>query len=256
MELLWETAWEAVVWAFLAQLFGGIVVGLVGGVWREMTPSLPPHLGHAMHPEAASGWAWTFSWFHQHRFAFLSGVFFIVGAWNRLSAFSNSGQGPLTVSAAAFGRRIADQWFGLIVANAFSAFIAVWVVQLVQQFSFTHMLWGVLSETVRPVLQPLEQPLGRLGLLRWLEDMWVWYNQNQSRFLFWFLYGAAMCDDLGLPNLKTLARSSWRRLKRSQEMRHVLVQPKKPEAKSAAPATQAAVEPSRAANQQTSTPPN
>ncbi|HWW01402.1 MAG TPA: hypothetical protein VNZ64_17025 [Candidatus Acidoferrum sp.] len=30
--------------------------------------------------------------------------------------------------------------------------------------------------------------------------------QNQFKFTFWFFYTAAICDDLGLPNFKTLGR--------------------------------------------------
>jgi hypothetical protein len=40
-----------------------------------------------------------------------------------------------------------------------------------------------------------------------------WYGQNQAKFLFWLLYSAAICDDLGLPNYKTLIRWGGRRLR-------------------------------------------
>src|SRR5262249_4227038 len=44
-------------------------------------------------------------------------------------------------------------------------------------------------------------------------DSWVdWFGQNQARFDFWIIYLAAICDDLGIPSIKTLGRWLWRKI--------------------------------------------
>jgi hypothetical protein len=40
---------------------------------------------------------------------------------------------------------------------------------------------------------------------------WSWYDQNQLKFNFWLIYLAAVCDDFGIPNLKSLVRWGWRK---------------------------------------------
>lgn len=211
-ELVWESAWEAAIWAFLAQLFGSIVVGIVGGLWHDMLPSPPPGFSSGLKLETEPGWSGDFGWIHQHRFVLLFSVFFAVELWTRWRSNPNQEPGQSEAGGAGgLGRRIAHEWFGVIISNAFSAFVAVMVLQFVQQFSWTHILWSAISEVVRPLSEPIQKSLGQAGFLRWLGQMWGWYNQNQSKFLFWFLYSAGICDDLGLPNLKTLARMLWSR---------------------------------------------
>ena len=73
----------------------------------------------------------------------------------------------------------------------------------------------------------VDQVLGLIGItihqltqdvfgarVSWTVDAWLsWYHQNQLRLTFWGFYFAAICDDLGLPNIKTLGRSLWKRAK-------------------------------------------
>ena len=44
-----------------------------------------------------------------------------------------------------------------------------------------------------------------------LANLANWYGDNQFKFMFWLFYSAAICDDLGLPNYKALARFLWQR---------------------------------------------
>lgn len=46
-----------------------------------------------------------------------------------------------------------------------------------------------------------------------IQGLIQWFDANQMKFLFWMLYLSAVLDDLGLPNLKTLAKRVWRRIK-------------------------------------------
>ena len=87
--------------------------------------------------------------------------------------------------------------------------MAVLVLQCVQNFSLTHWLWEALSGRALQALQAMGRLMG------WsqpspLERWFSWYGANQTKFAFWLLYSAALCDDLGLPNYKTLARRAWK----------------------------------------------
>jgi hypothetical protein len=62
----------------------------------------------------------------------------------------------------------------------------------------------------------------RNGSLSDLVERWsTWYGVNQTKFAFWLLYSAALCDDLGLPNYKTLARRAWNRFCKAIQRRKV-----------------------------------
>jgi hypothetical protein len=212
-EILWDSAWEALILAFLVQLFGGIAFDIVSGLWAEMTPSLPPLLAHRPTAEAAPGSTFDFSVFHHHRYALLFGLFFIGKSAARLVRHSGKKEHRQAVVRAqrVFGR-VSDEWLSLVVFNAFAAFIAVLLLQVTQQFSWTQLLWGWLADLCRPLLHALASLLPGGGGLALLGSLIEWYQANQFKFLFWLFYSAAICDDLGLPNYKTLARLLWRRL--------------------------------------------
>jgi hypothetical protein len=89
--------------------------------------------------------------------------------------------------------------------------VAVLVLQCVQNFSLTHWLWEAVSGRALQALQAVGRLMG------WsqpspLERWFSWYGANQTKFAFWLFYSAALCDDLGLPNYKTLARRAWKRV--------------------------------------------
>jgi hypothetical protein len=90
------------------------------------------------------------------------------------------------------------------------AMVLVWV----QKFSLSQLLWGWALHSIVPPLHDLAAHFfgepGTDTIGRWFS----WYGQNQLKFDFWLIYFASVCDDLGLPNLKTLARFAWRRFRR------------------------------------------
>jgi hypothetical protein len=205
--ILWECAWSALILAFLVQIFGTLAVGLVSGVWSEMTPSLPPGLAGRPDPEAL----WDFRFFHQHQFALIFAMLFIAKAAGRFVRYSRNEHHR---NAAAWMKRasrgISGQWFSLVVINAFVALGAVLMVQLAQKFSFTHWLWHFLASLFDPVISAIASvfPSRFVGAVKSLAG---WYDANHFKFIFWLFYSAAICDDLGLPNYKTLGRFLWRR---------------------------------------------
>jgi hypothetical protein len=175
-----------------------------------MTPSLPPLLAGKTLAEAepssalrALSGAW-----HQHRYAIVFAWLFIGKLTVRLVQFSRN---PTHRDAAAglrwMYRRLTRDWFSLIVANAFVAFGTALALHFVQQFSPVQLLWGFVLGLFRPLFDALDRVVPGFGLL---DSLVAWYNSNQMKFLFWLVYSAAICDDLGLPNLKTLGRRLWR----------------------------------------------
>jgi len=112
------------------------------------------------------------------------------------------------------GRRLSEDWFGLIVGNAFGAMISAIVVVWVQKFTLTQLAFNAAGGWAVPAIRELANWLLGETLTQTLGDWLSWYGGNQFRFTFWFLYLACVCDDLGIPNLKTLARRGWRRLRK------------------------------------------
>jgi hypothetical protein len=133
-------------------------------------------------------------------------------ALTRLARYSRNRQHRRFVAALVrINRRMSRDWFSLFVVNGFVAWVSAMVFGIVQQFSWTQILWNVISAALHPVFQMLVSLApGANWLGRWIS----WYGQNQVKFVFWLLYSAAICDDLGLPNYKTLFVWMRRRFKR------------------------------------------
>jgi hypothetical protein len=210
-EILWESAWEALILAFLVLIFGSIAFGLVSGVWSEMTPSLPP--GFTGQPKLeAEGSALSFSFFRHNRLGLIFLVLFSGIVAGRLLKYSASeDQRRAAAQVARIFRRVSDQWFSLVVINAFLALVGVIIMEFSQQLTLTQLLWNILGDLMRAGLQAIATLLPA-DAASFLEGFVAWFKANHSKFIFWLLYTAAICDDLGLPNYKALGRLLSRRL--------------------------------------------
>ena len=213
--ILWDCAWEALILAFLVQLFGGIAIGMVGNVWSEMIPSLPPGLANETGLKSEAAPAFNLS--SGQRFGVIFAVLFVGIAVGRLMRYSRNQERR---NAAAWltrvTRRVSAEWFGLVVINALIASVMVPVLQITGQFTLMKLLWPVCSGLVQPAIQATADflPDGPVGVIKGFVN---WFNANQLKFSFWLLYSAAICDDLGLPNYKTLGRYLSRRLRKSRQ---------------------------------------
>jgi hypothetical protein len=208
--VLWKSAWEALVLTFVVSILATVGFGLASGIWREMMPSLPPGFAgkptaNGPHSETLGG-LWSF--FHQHGFALLFAALFIAKSAARFISYSRNEQHR---DAAAWVRRVSQEihskWFGLLVWNAIIALVSAFVLQLTQMFSLIQLIVGFLMSLCAPFIHGFLRLLPGGGLFVWIEHLFGWYCENQIKFTFWILYGAAICDDLGLPNLKTLFRN-------------------------------------------------
>jgi len=212
-EILFDSAIEAVFLAFLVQIMGEVAVGLVSGIWRDMTPSLPPVLAGEPAAETATQ-SVLLAFIRSHPFAILFGLIFVGKGAGQLAHYSRNKDHRKAAAWLKRGlRRVSEQWFSLVVVNAFNAFVAVLVLGIIQQFSWTHFLWEWVAHLFDPLIHAIAKMLPGHGFLGLIEGLVAWYNSNQLKFTFWLFYSAAICDDLGLPNYKTLTRYVWRRLR-------------------------------------------
>jgi len=216
-EIVCESAIGAAIKAFLVLLFGNIALGLVSGILQDMTPSHPPGFGvtaeRDVDPDTSHAWAVPLS---EYRFLIVFGLIFVPTVWGRLST---SGAATGMARRASRLRRIAarlyEQWFSLVVGNAFGALISAIIVVWVQQWSLPATVVNWVIETAVAGFQTVAQHL--FGRGDDVQNWFRWYGENQLKFTFWFLYMAAIIDDLGLPNFKTLGRWLGRRVRQCRK---------------------------------------
>ena len=210
--ILWESAWNALCRAFLIQILGCIVVGFISNVFSEMSPSAPPGFSHHDLAEQSSpAWHAVGTFVTENQFWVIFAVLFLIITATRFAHYLRKAEHrEIAARFLLINRGISGDWFSLFVINGFTAWIYAMIILVVQQFSWTQILWSALGDVVQPVFQMLARLLPGAGTLgQWFS----WYGENQPKFLFWLLYSAAICDDLGLPNYKALGRWGRRRLK-------------------------------------------
>jgi hypothetical protein len=220
-EILWVSAKEALFMAFVVGILGSIAIGILNGICARMIPSLPPGLdGHpALTSAPAHWWHASQNAIHRHSFAVLFLALFAVKSALRLARYSSEAWQRKAAARALWAtRRISRDWFSLLIKNAFAAFVGVLVLQFVQRFSLTYFLWQAVGNGFHQVLGAVARLVGG-SVPAMLERWFSWFGANQTKFAFWLLYSAAICDDLGLPNYKTLARRVWQRLRSAIQVR-------------------------------------
>jgi hypothetical protein len=196
--ILLESALSALINAMLVLLFGSIALQCVGGIFHDMIPSRPPEFGTPLpeQPEtsATASFAHWVSPFQKHRFAIVFSILFVLTARARLLPLFRSPRARRKGPVSRIAGRFSDRWFELIVWNAFGA-----------------MFGAMLFSWVHPPIHSAASHLLGTDHVRTFDAWFAWYGINKLKFAFWALYIAAICDDLGIPNWKTLCRRLWRR---------------------------------------------
>ena len=206
------SATEAFASAVVLWFLGDAAISIAGSFAGGMMPSPPPGFAH-QRPDAApasgppqpewhlAGWA---------AFVLIFAIFFAHSLWTGL----HDGR-------PAPGRRIRrilstlrENWFGLIVGNAITAWVAVLVLGFVPIFSLSQMVWHWLVGMVLHLVGDLGRVVFGSTAAASLSAWFSWYNDNQMKLTFWVIYLGGAFDDLGVPNFKTLARWGWRRLQK------------------------------------------
>lgn len=216
VSLLWNSAWEALLLAFLIQILGGVALAMMGNVWGRMMPSLPPTLTSDPKLESSVPAHPTFHFGARERFILIFAVVFAGMAFGRLLKHSrNANHRTAADLTGRLMKRVSEEWFQVVVVNAFVASIMVSVFQVTNQYTPLKILWRFMADALRVPINAFVDvlPQGPAGVAA---GLLAWYGANQLKFSFWVLYGAAICDDLGLPNYKALARCGWRRIRRKR----------------------------------------
>jgi len=213
-EILWETAIESAIGALLILVLGSVAIGLVSGIMADMTPTLPPALAGKPTAEAVPPpWAGLQEFFHQYQFAIVFGVLFVGKTAGRLIRYSPRREHRF--AGAWFERmvnQVSENWMGLIVINAFTAWVTAMVISWCQNFSWVHWIWAIALNLCQPVFHTIVGWFPANPAFDLIGNTFGWYNDNQFKFTFWLVYTAAICDDLGIPNLKTLSLRIWHRV--------------------------------------------
>ena len=214
--ILWESAVESFVRAILVIVFGSLAIGAASEIWGEMAPSRPP--GFAAKPAAEATPAVAHSdWegqFGQHRFVIVFSLMFVLTAWFRLfRPRAGNELSGVERHVTRITRHVSENWFRLIVGNAFGALISAIVLIWIQRFTIPNLLFRWALESVMSGLQSLTETLFGVSQSNTIAAWLHWYGDNQLRFAFWFFYVSAICDDLGIPNFKTLGVWALRRIR-------------------------------------------
>ena len=133
-ELLFESAVTSAVNAFFILLMGKVALAIVGRLFQRMWPAPPPGMGDgsAFNFAVSSANAWAF--WKQEVFFVLFFILFALSLLLGLARHSSPETARLAGRLRRLGRRFNEEWFGLIVGNAFGALIAASVLTWVQQF--------------------------------------------------------------------------------------------------------------------------
>lgn len=207
-----ESAVQALAKTVLFFIFGSITLGVAGHIWREMAPSRPPGFTPELEVEPGALPARGFSGFslQEHWVPLIFVCIFVPTLWGRLSEPKPSG----STGVAAWMRKTANQlsrnWFDLFVGNAFGALATAFAIGFASHFEFSRMALGWVLPQLRGVIDLVLGEATGFVLETWVR----WYGANELKFTFWFFYLAAVCDDLGIPNFKSLWHWTRNRLRR------------------------------------------
>jgi hypothetical protein len=218
--VLFESAVEAFFRSVAVTILGSLAIGVAGSIWSSMTPSHPPgfgdHPGTAVPPLQST--SAVFLPFRDHPFLVVFGFIYLTTVTARLGWRRYL---PATLSEASrvarIHARLSDHWFALLVGNAFGALISAMVFVWIQQFALSRLLLRWAMDLLLAQLQHLSQWLFGTHDGSALQPWFNWYGDNQLKFTFWVFYLAAICDDLGLPNFKSLGRWLGRKIRQRRK---------------------------------------
>jgi hypothetical protein len=208
-EVIFESALEALSSAFLVYILGGVALSIAGSFAGEMIPSAPPGVGgweHAKsdHSIQHEGW-WDIEGNGPLICIFV--IFFAHSLWVN---FRNR-EAALGKRTARILANLRENWFSIIIGNAIGAWVATLLMGIVPNFSIFEMVWDWMLGLVFPVIRQAAiffmGASNTASVGNWLS----WYHANNIKLAFWILYLAGTLDDLGVPNVKAVARWTWRR---------------------------------------------
>jgi hypothetical protein len=211
VDVIFASATDALGSAFLLWILGGVALEIAGEFAGEMVPSLPPAFAGQVALEAQDS-GHHHVWWHAvrgHAFVLFFAIFFAHSLWVGFRDGPEARRGRIHRVLA----NLRENWFGLLVGNAISAWVGVLILGIAQNFS----PWQIWRDWAWALVRPGAEEIGRLifgagapsDVSAWIS----WYGANRLKLAFWGIYLCGALDDLGVPNFKTLARWAWRKRK-------------------------------------------
>src|SRR5947209_7842585 len=190
VDALRSSAIDAFVKTILILVMGNIAVGILGAIFSSMTPSLPPFLAGISVPQSnSSSSGMLHKWWssaHEHQFAIVFTILFAVYARMRLMAvFCITGEASIIPTRLQKIRnRLSEDWFRLIIGNAFGALVSAIVLYFVENFTGTRILFNLLLAAILPAINAVATLVLGSGIVNFIGGLFSWYGDNQLRFNF------------------------------------------------------------------------
>lgn len=184
------------------------------GIFEQVIPDLPPGFegGDSSQSEGTNGSEGreTAGFYRSYKFAIWYGLVFFSLLFQKISSSSGGYPSrPFTSLLQRFWKRIHDNWFKILVGNALGCFIAATIMVALQQASFVRILVDMILSAIHPILYAVAGWFFTTTEINTVENFANWFHENEMKLIFWALYVPAALDDLGIPNIKTVAKNLW-----------------------------------------------
>lgn len=200
---------ESAVQAFVVIILGEVAISIVGGIAEDMLPSAPPGFERA---ESTGHWSAWKGFFSTNLFWIVFGVLFVAGLRQRFfPRTAAAGRKPSRWQR--ISQRASEHWFGSLITNAFIAMGLSIALAAIPSLSVWHWFWNAVSGFLNHLVASAFGESSASRFNAWLD----WYGNNLLKFNFWLIFVGGVCDDLGIPNYKSLWRWFWRRRAKSDQ---------------------------------------
>ncbi|HEY6228390.1 MAG TPA: hypothetical protein VI282_14820, partial [Verrucomicrobiae bacterium] len=159
-DAIWSSAIDAFVKAILILVMGNVALGIVGGIFSAMAPSLPEFLTvHSGSSETVNSSSALHNWWssvHEHQFIIVYSILFLALLHMRLARIYPRLAGRFMLGGIQLEKisvRLSKDWFHLIVGNAFGALVSAIVLYFVENFAGARLLLNLLLAAILPTVQ-------------------------------------------------------------------------------------------------------
>ena len=205
LQVLGETALQALLGGVGVMIAIGLTRWLLLGLLGDMLPAVPVDLAQEEGARLGSWLQAIVAGYDEspYRYAYL--VSFVgLAFYNLTTAGRELSEGSFAARLEERWRWAAQNWFSLLIGNAWGAFIGAIVILFLAQFSLIRILIEAVLTALQPLLYSVAELVASGDQVATAELAVAWYGEHELRLLFWSLYLSNVLDDLGAPNLKSL----------------------------------------------------
>ena len=214
------SAFQALWCALIFMIFAEIAFAISTDIFMEMIPSMPPGVesgpveeGESLDQAPTRGDLKAL--YKEYKYWFYYSLSFLgLAVINVSGAFKKKPTALLPEPLRKVGVKLWQNWFKILVMNAFGCMIAAIVFVILQNVSFIRILIDIILALLQPVFYRTASLFMNAEAIATAAGFVEWFHDSEVKFAFWAFYLTAVLDDLGLPNIKTLVKQLYRRLKR------------------------------------------